>query len=129
MLKNEWSANFGHNGGKTTMLEKGRVSFSEYHTLGICGSAVKTCLHWSAYNTNWAPRVRVLKMNDKKIIFILWKILDKIQEYKENAKKVEESITAICKEEGVSFEQVFYILFFNAHPPAFRVESLFYANW
>ena len=64
-------------------------------------------------------------MNDKKIIFILLKILDKTQEYNENAKKVEESVTAICKEEGISFEQVFYILFFNAHLPAFRVESLF----
>ena len=110
-----YSVNFG----------KGRGSFSESHRLGICGSEVKTCLHWSAYMTNWAPRVRRLKMNDKKIIFILLKILDKTQEYNENAKKVEESVTAICKEEGISFEQVFYILFFNAHLPAFRVESLF----
>ena len=52
-----YSANFGHNGGKTTMSEKGRVSFSESHRLGLCGSEVKTCLHWSAYRTNWAPRV------------------------------------------------------------------------
>ena len=66
MLKNEWSldhisenysANFGHNGSKKTMSEKGRVSFSESHRLGLCGSEVKTCLHWSAYRTNWAPRV------------------------------------------------------------------------
>ena len=39
-----YSANFGHNGGKTTMSEKGRVSFSESHRLGLCGSKVKTCL-------------------------------------------------------------------------------------
>ena len=52
-----YSANFGHNDGKTTMSEKGRVSFSESHRLGLCGSEVKTCLHWSAYRTNWAPRV------------------------------------------------------------------------
>ena len=50
-----YSANFGHNGSKTTMFEKGRVSFSESHMLGLCGSEVKTCLHWSAYRTNWAP--------------------------------------------------------------------------
>ena len=52
-----YSANFGHNGGKTTMFEKGRVSFSESHRLGLCGSEVKTCLHWSAYRTNWAATV------------------------------------------------------------------------
>ena len=40
-------------------------------------------------------------------------------------KKVEEPVIEISKEEGISFEQVFYILFFNAHLPAFRVESLF----
>ena len=55
-----YSANFGHNGGKTTMFEKGRVSFSESHRLGLCGSEVKTCLHWSAYRTNWAPTVYIL---------------------------------------------------------------------
>ena len=66
-------------------------------------------------------------MNDKKIFFILLKILDKIQEYNENTKKVEESATEICKEEGISFEQVFYILFSDANHPAFRVETLFSA--
>ena len=38
-------------------------------------------------------------MNDKKRILILLKILDKIQEDNKNARKVEESITTICKEE------------------------------
>ena len=64
-------------------------------------------------------------MNDKKIIFILLKVLDKIQEYKEDARKVEESITAVCKEKGISFEQVFYIFFFDAHLPVSREEILF----
>ena len=31
-----YSANFGHDGGKTTMFEKGRVRFSESHRLGLC---------------------------------------------------------------------------------------------
>ena len=54
-------------------------------------------------------------MNNKKRILILLKILDKIQEDNEDArKKIEKSTTAICKEEGISFEQVFYILFFDA---------------
>ena len=52
-----YSPNVGHNGGKTTMSEKGRISFSESYRLGLCGSEVKTCLHWSAYRTNWAPKV------------------------------------------------------------------------
>ena len=42
--KTAYSANFGRNGGKATMFEKGRVSFSEPHRLGLCGSEVKTCL-------------------------------------------------------------------------------------
>ena len=36
---------------------------------------------------------------------------------------IEKSIATICEEEGISFEQVFYILFFYAL--AFRVENLF----
>ena len=59
-------------------------------------------------------------MNDKKRILILLKILDKIQEDNKNARKVEESITTICKEERIPFELVFYILFFD--PLAFIVE-------
>ena len=50
-------------------------------------------------------------MNDKKRILILLKILDKIQEDNENARKVEEPITTICKEE-ISFEQVFFYFVF-----------------
>ena len=50
-------------------------------------------------------------MNDKKSILILLKILDQI--HKKGAKNgIEKYMTAICKEEGISFEQVFYILFF-----------------
>ena len=40
-----YSTNFGHKGGKTTMFVKGKVSLSESHRLGLCGSEVKTCLH------------------------------------------------------------------------------------
>ena len=61
-----------------------------------------------------------------KRILILLKILDKIKEDNEDArKKIEKFITTICKEEGISFEQVLYILFFDAHPLALRVENLF----
>ena len=46
-------------------------------------------------------------MNDKN------KILDKILEDNEDARKeIQKSITAIFKEEGISFEQVLYVLFF-----------------
>ena len=65
--------------------------------------------------------------HQKKRILILLKILNKIQEDNENAVKVEESVTTICKEEGISFEQVFYILFFDAvfisNKPSFRFYS------
>ena len=50
-------------------------------------------------------------MNDKKRILILLKIFDKIQEDNKNARKVEEPITTICKEE-ISFEQVFFYFVF-----------------
>ena len=46
-------------------------------------------------------------MKDKNITFILLKILDKIQEYNENARKIEESITTICKEEGTFLHENF----------------------
>ena len=51
----------------------------------------------------------------------------KIQEdNKDERKKIEKSITAMCKKEAISFEQVFYILFFEAL--AFRVQNLFEVN-
>ena len=54
-------------------------------------------------------------MNDKRRILILLKILDQIQQDNEDATNgIEKSIATICKEEGISFEQVFYILFFDA---------------
>ena len=63
-------------------------------------------------------------MNDKKGILVFIKILDQIQEDNEEARNsIEKSISMICKEDGISFEQVFYILFFDTL--AFRVENLF----
>ena len=53
-------------------------------------------------------------MNDKGILILL-KILDQIQQDNEDARNgIEISITTICKEERISFKQVFYILFFDA---------------
>ena len=50
-------------------------------------------------------------MNDKKRILVLLKILDQIQQDNEDARNgIEKSMSTICKEEGLSFEQVFYIL-------------------
>ena len=63
-------------------------------------------------------------MNGKKRILVLLKILHQIQQDNEDAQNgIEQSISSICKEEGISFEQLFYILFFDAL--AFRVENLF----
>ena len=54
-----------------------------------------------------------MKINDKKRILILLKILGQIQQDNKDARNdTEKSISVICKEEGISFEQVFYILFF-----------------
>ena len=54
-------------------------------------------------------------MNDKRRILILLKILDQIEQDSKDARiGIEKSIATICKEEGISFEQVFYILFFDA---------------
>ena len=66
-------------------------------------------------------------MNDKKKILILLKILDQIQQDNEDARNdIEKSIATICKEEGISFEQVFYILFFDVvFTFSFRVENSF----
>ena len=73
-------------------------------------------------------------MNDKRRILILLKILDQIQQDNEDARNgIEKSIATICKEEGISFEQVFYILLFFLmlyllvinYPSAFREENSF----
>ena len=64
---------------------------------------------------------------------ILLKILGQIQQDNKDARNdTEKSISVICKEEGISFEQVFYILFFFMlyllvidHPSTLRVENLF----
>ena len=53
-------------------------------------------------------------MNDKKRNLILLRILDQIQQDNEGARdSIEKSTATICNEEGISFEQVFYILFFD----------------
>ena len=47
-------------------------------------------------------------MNDKKRILLFLKILDQIQQDNEDARNsIEKSIATICKEECISFEQVF----------------------
>ena len=52
------------------------------------------------------------KMNDKKRTLILLKILDQILQDNQDVKNcIEKSITTICIEEGISFEQVLYILY------------------
>ena len=56
----------------------------------------------------------LFKMNDKKRNLILLRILEQIQQDNKNPKYgTEKSIATICNEEGISFEQVFYILFFD----------------
>ena len=51
-------------------------------------------------------------MNDKRKILILLKILYQIQQDNQDARNaIEKSIPTICKEEGIFFEQVFYILY------------------
>ena len=66
---------------------------------------------------------QAFKMNDKKKILILLKILDQIQQYSEDARNgIKKSMATICKEEGFSFEQssilyiyiYIYIFFFDA---------------
>ena len=50
-------------------------------------------------------------MSDKKRIFILLKILDQISQDNEEARNsIEKSIATICKEVGISFERVFFVV-------------------
>ena len=71
---------------------------------------------------NKTPKKAVLKKfyqffnkNDKRRNLILLKILDQIQQDNEDARDgIDKSVANICNEEGVSFKQVFYILFFDA---------------
>ena len=52
-------------------------------------------------------------MNNKRRIVILLKILGQIQQDNKDARNgIEKSIATIFKEEGISFEQVFHILFY-----------------
>ena len=53
-------------------------------------------------------------MNDKRRASILLRILEKMQQHNEDARDgIVKSVATICNEEGISFEQVFYILFFD----------------
>ena len=53
-------------------------------------------------------------MNDKRRISILLRILENMQQHNEDARDgIVKSVATICNEEGISFEQVFYILFFD----------------
>ena len=59
-----------------------------------------------------SQRKLCFKMNDKRIILILLKILDQILQDNQDARNgIEKSVATICKEDGISFEQVFYILY------------------
>ena len=50
----------------------------------------------------------------KEGILILLRILDQTQQDNEDARNViEKSIATICEEEGISFEEEIYILFFD----------------
>ena len=49
----------------------------------------------------------------KQTFFILFRIFDQIQQENEDARDgINKSVPIICNEEGISFEQVLYILFF-----------------
>ena len=57
------------------------------------------------------------------------RILDYIQQHNADARDdINKSVATICNEEGISFEQVFYILFFDTvlsavNRPAFREKN------
>ena len=73
----------------------------------------KTAKHkiWYLWNAKKAV-LRFCMMNNKKRISILLKIIDQIQNDNEDARSdIEKSVATIFKEEGISFEQAFYILF------------------
>ena len=54
-------------------------------------------------------------MNGKKRIVVILKILDEIQQDNEDVRNgIENSISTIWKKEGISFQQVYYLLFFDA---------------
>ena len=56
----------------------------------------------------------IKKKKTKKKKMILLKMLDQIQQDNEDARDgTEKSIATICNEEGISFEQVFYMLVFD----------------
>ena len=54
-------------------------------------------------------------MNEKRVHFILLRVLDQIQQGNKDVRYgIDKSVARICKKEGISFEQVFYILLLDA---------------
>ena len=65
------------------------------------------------YKTQKKAMLKFCMMNNKKRISILLNILDQISQDNEEARNgIEKSIEIICKEEGISCEQVFLYIFF-----------------
>ena len=52
-------------------------------------------------------------MNDKRENFILLRILEQIQQDSADARDINKYEATICNEEGIAFEQVFNILFYD----------------
>ena len=64
------------------------------------------------YKTQKKAMLKFCMMNNKKRISILLNILDQISQDNEEARNgIEKSIEIICKEEGISCEQVFLYIF------------------
>ena len=68
-------------------------------------------------------------MNDKKRIVVILKIIDQIQQDNEDVRNgIEKSISTIWKEEDISFEQVYYLLFFDAAFMSNALSFCFYSR-
>ena len=99
------------------MIEKMvQHTFRKYCSVNIV--IFKVCLTTSAKHKIWylwnaeKAVLRFCMMNNKKRILMLWKTIDHIQNDNDNGRNdIKKYIGTICKEEGISFEQVFYILF------------------
>ena len=93
-----------------------RHTFEKYCGVNIV--MFKVCLTTTAKHKIWylwnakKAVLRFCMMKNKKRISILLKIIDQIQNDNEDARSnIEKSIATICKKEGISFEQLFYVLF------------------
>ena len=70
----------------------------------ICKSLKQSCRKTLISFSRWMV---------KQTFFILLRIFDQIQQENEDARDgINKSVPIICNEEGISFEQVLYILFF-----------------